>query len=167
MKPEYLSSSQPPREIGVVKVIAIGFIGGLVASGVKSLCEWIAPPRAPGVQSPLGNALDAMAMGVTGEAMPEGVKSIAEPALHFLFGAGAGVVYVLIERKIPLIRAGYGTLFGFVFWILLHEIALPVMGFSPTPAQMTLWEQGNELVTHVIFGVVLEFTRRALMRKWA
>lgn len=40
------------------------------------------------------------------------------------------------------------------------------MGLSPTPAQMTLWEQGNELVTHIVFGVVLEFVRRALVRKW-
>ncbi len=163
MKPPPVSSP-PPREIGLAKIMLIGFIGGLVASGVKSLCEWIAPPRAPGVPSPLGNALDAMAMSLTGEAMPDGAKSIAEPFLHFLFGAGAGVVYALIERKLPVIRAGYGTLFGFVFWILLHEIALPLMGFSPTPAQMTVWEQGNELVTHVVFGVALEFVRRRWMR---
>ncbi|MDQ3119197.1 MAG: DUF1440 domain-containing protein [Verrucomicrobiota bacterium] len=166
MKAEYLSSSQAPREIGLVKVIAIGFIGGLVASGVKSLCELIAPPRAPGVQSPLGNALDAMAMGLTGEAMPEAAKAIAEPAMHFLFGAGAGAVYAVLARKLPLATAGYGALFGFVFWLLLHEIALPLMGLSPTPAQMTLWEQGNELVTHIVFGVVLEFVRRTLVRKW-
>lgn len=165
MKSEYLSSSRP-RGIGLGKAIVIGFVGGLIASGVKSVCEFIAPPRGPGVQSPLGNALDALSMGLTGEAMAEGAKSIAEPALHFLFGAGAGAVYAVIARKIPLICAGYGAFFGFVFWILLHEIALPLMGFSPTPAQMTLWEQGNELVTHIVFGVVLEFVRRALVRKW-
>ncbi len=98
--------------------------------------------------------------------MPEGAKSIAEPALHFLFGAGAGVVYAVIAQKMPLICASYGAFFGFIFWILLHEIALPLMGFSPTPAEMTLWEQGNELATHIVFGLVLEFVRRALVRKW-
>ena len=168
MKAQYLSEGRyhtaPPS---VAKVILIGFIGGLIASGAKSICELIAPPRAEGVQSPLGNALDAMSMAVTGEPMGEGLKSIGEPALHFLFGAGAGAVYALIERKLPLIRAGYGVLFGIVFWLLLHEIALPLMGLSPTPAQMTLWEQGNELVTHIVFGVVLEAVRRAFMKNWA
>lgn len=166
MKAEYLSSSRP-AEVGVVQVIVIGFIGGLVASAVKTLCETIAPPRAPGVQSPLGNALDAASMTLTGEAMPEATKSFAEPAVHFLFGAVAGSVYLVTARKIPLVRAGYGALFGFSFWLLVHEIALPLMNLSPTPAQMTLWEQGNELVTHVIFSVVLEFVCRALLRKWA
>lgn len=94
--------------------------------------------------------------------MPEGAKSVAEPVVHFLFGAGAGVVYAPIERKLPLIRAGYGTLFGSIFWLLLHEIALPLMGLSPSPVQMTLWEQGNELATHMVFGVVLESVRRAV-----
>ncbi len=82
MKSEYLSSSRP-SEVSLVKVIFIGVAGGLVASGVKSLCELIAPPRAPCVQSPLGNALDAVSIAVTGEAMPEGAKSIGERALHF------------------------------------------------------------------------------------
>lgn len=163
MKPEYLGSANP-REISVLKVILIGFVGGLIAAGAKTICELVAPPRAEGVPSPLGNALDAISIGVTGEPMPEGTKSIAEPALHFLFGAGAGAVYTLLERKLPLIRAGSGVFFGFVFWLLLHEIALPLMGLSPTPAQMTLWEQGNELVTHIVFGVVLESVRRAFMR---
>lgn len=166
MKSQVLGSSHP-RGTGFGKVIVIGFVGGLVASALKTLCEVIAPPRAPGVQSPLGNALDAVSMSLSGEVMPEATKSLAEPALHFVFGALAGSVYAVLERKIPLIRAGYGTLFGFSFWLLLHEIALPLMGLSPTPAQMTVWEQGNELVTHIVFGVVLEFVRRALLRKWA
>ncbi len=63
MKSGYLGSSQP-HGIGLGKAIVIGFVGGLIASGVKSFCEFIAPPRPPGVQSPLGNALDALSMGL-------------------------------------------------------------------------------------------------------
>ncbi len=166
MTADYLAGSRPPSMVSLGKAIVIGFVGGLVASGVKTLCEVISPPRPPGVQSPLGNGLDVAAMALTGEPCPESVKSIAEPAVHFFFGAMAGVVYVLVSEKLPVLRAGRGVLFGVLFWLGLHEIALPLMGLSPSPAQMTVWEQGNELVTHVIFGVVLEFVRRALVRKW-
>jgi len=165
MKAEYLSSSRPPA-IGFGKIIWIGFIGGLVASGAKLLCEMAAPPRAPGVPSPLGNALEAVAMGLTGQPMPETAKTLAEPVAHFLFGAVAGSVYAGLERKVPLVRAGSGMLFGFSFWLMAHEIGLPWMGLSPTPLQMTGWEQGNELVTHGVFGATLEFVRRTLVRKW-
>ncbi len=160
-------SAARPSALALGKAIVIGFAAGLVASGVKSLCELIAPPRPPGVPSPLANALDAAAMSATGAPMSEAAKSIAEPVVHFLFGAVAGSVYVAVARQAPVLRAGYGAFFGFSFWLLAHEIALPLMGLSPGPAQMTLWEQGDELVTHMIFGVTLEFTRRALERKWA
>lgn len=160
-------SSEPTSPIGLGKMIIVGLVAGLVATGVKTLCEIVSPPRPPGVPSPLGNALDAASIGLTGHPIPEATKSFAEPAVHFLFGMAAGVAYVALARKIPVLRAGYGALFGFSFWLLAHEIALPLMDLSPTPAQMTLWEQGNELVSHIIFGATLEFVRRLGLRKWA
>lgn len=160
-------SSAHPSPISLGKVIIVGLVAGLVGTGMKTLCEIVSPPRAPGVPSPLGNALDAASMGLTGHPVPEATKSFAEPAVHFLFGMAAGVVYVALARKIPVVRAGYGAFFGFSFWLLAHEIGLPLVGLSPTPAQMTLWEQGNELVSHIIFGATLEFVRRLGLRKWA
>ncbi len=151
--------------ISLGKVVVAGFVGGLVATGAKSLCEVISPPRPPGVPSPLGNALDAVSIRRRG--MPAPAKAWSEPAVHFLFGALAGGAYAGIERTMPLIRAGHGAFFGGSFWLLVHEGALPWMGLSPTPAAMTVREQGNELVSHIVFGVVLESVRRALLRKWA
>ncbi len=149
------------------KLILIGLAAGFAATAVKTLCEIISPPRPPGVPSPLGNAIDAVAMGVTGHPLPESTKTLAEPAVHFLFGMAAGGAYALLVRKFPVVRAGYGTLYGFSFWLFAHEIALPLMDLSPTPAQMTLWEQGNEFVSHLAFGAALEFTRRVGLWKLA
>lgn len=165
MKSGYLRASRSPVA-GIGTLLLIGVVSGLVASGVKTLCEVIAPPRPPGVQSPLGNTLDAVSVSLTGQPMPKKTKTFAEPTVHFLFGAIAGAVYAGVGRKFPIVRAGYGAFFGFSFWLLAHEIALPLLGLSPTPAQMTAWEQGNELVTHGIFGVVLEVVRRGLLRRW-
>lgn len=156
-----------PIQGGLGKALVIGFAAGLVASGVKTICEKIAPPRPPGVPSPLGNALDAASIGITGHPMSDEAKAVAEPVVHFLFGAGAGAVYAMIERKVPPVRAGYGLLFGLSFWLFAHEITLPAMGLSPTPAQMSAWEQGNEFVSHGIFGLAVEFVRRWLWRWWA
>ncbi|MBA3497393.1 MAG: DUF1440 domain-containing protein [Gemmatimonadales bacterium] len=151
-----------PPEVGLGRVILSGLIAGLVATGAKTLCEVISPPRPPGVLSPLGNALDAVSLSLTG--MPDRAKAVSEPAVHLLFGTLAGGAFAGIERHVPQIRAGYGALFGVSFWLLVHEGVLPWLGLSPTPAQMTVREQRNELVSHTVFGVVLESVRRALLR---
>lgn len=163
-----MNSKNPDSSaISAGKTILIGLAAGLLATGVKTLCEIISPPRGPHVPSPLGNAIDAVSANLTGQRVSEGTMHLAEPTVHFLFGMGAGGVYALLADKIPLVRAGYGTLFGFSFWLLAHEIALPLMGLSPTPAQMTFWEQGNELISHLVFGAALEFFRRLGVRKLA
>lgn len=163
MKPTTSSNSSA---VDLGRVLLIGLAAGLVATAVKTVCEIISPPRAPGVPSPLGNAINAASVAVSGHPVPEESMKIAEPVVHFLFGIAAGGVYALFVRKVPRVQAGYGMLFGFSFWLVAHKVGLPATGLSPTPAQMTLWEQGNEFVSHLIFGVSLEFVRRLGLRKW-
>ncbi len=165
MKLKNLSASNTSQP-GLGKIILIGLAAGFAATAVKTLCEIIAPPRGPGIPSPLGNTLDAVSIGLTGHLMPEETKSWAEPVVHFLFGMAVGGVYAVLAQKLPFVRAGYGAIYGFSFWLFAHEIGLPLMGLSPTPAQMTLWEQGNELISHIIFGVALEFARRVSLRRF-
>ncbi len=149
------------------KVIIVGLIAGLVASGVKTICELISPPRPPGALSPLGKMIDSASVLATGEPMAQSLRSVSEPVVHFSFGAVVAAVYVVVSERFPILRAGCGTLFGVLFWLGLHEIFLPLAGFSASPAQMTLWEQGNEFVSHIFFGVTVELVRRGLTRKLA
>lgn len=144
-----------------------GLVAGLVASGVKSVCELISAPRPPGVMSPLGNMINSTSELVSGAAMTESARSITEPVVHFGFGAVAAGVYVVVSERFPILRAGCGSLFGFLFWLGLHETFLPLAGFSPSPAQMSFWEQGNELVSHIFYGVTVELVRRWMTRKLA
>jgi putative membrane protein len=141
------------RRLGTTRLINTlwaGALSGLLATIVKTVCELIAPPRAKGVESPLGITLHKLGV----------YASYAEPTVHLLFGTVVAVGYALLAERVRWVTAGCGALFGFAFWLVAHEIALPLMGLSPTPAQMSLWEQGNELVTHVIYGVVVELSRR-------
>lgn len=167
MSPRHLHSSHLTGALGVGKALLYGLVAGVVATGIKTVCEVISPPRSPGVESPLGNAINAASVSVTGAPMHQSLKSLAEPAVHFGFGAITAGVYVVVSERVPILRAGCGSLFGVLFWLGLHEIALPLAGFSPSPAIMSLWEQGNELVSHVAYGMTVEVVRRGLERKLA
>ncbi len=160
-------SRRAPGLLSIGQSLVYGLIGGVVATGVKTLCETIAPPRPPGVDSPLGNVLNAASVEFTGGPLSEAVKQIAEPSAHFVFGVGAAAVYAVVSERLPVLRAGCGAFFGFSLWLGAHEILLPLLGFSPSPAQMSVWEQGNELITHVIYGVTVELVRRGLVSKLA
>ncbi|PZR77626.1 MAG: hypothetical protein DLM52_04095 [Chthoniobacterales bacterium] len=149
----------------IAKAIAVGIVAGIAATAVKILCEAISAPRPPGVNSPLLNGLDIMSVKMTGSQLLETVKPMAEKTAHWFFGVSAGCVYAVLAEKFSAIRAGRGVLFGVAFWLGLHEVALPLMGWSPTPAKMTQWEQGNELFSHCFYGLTLELVRRGLRKK--
>lgn len=159
--------STPRDALGFGQALFYGAIAGIVGTGIKTICELIAPPRPAGVESPLANMITAASVAATGAPLSESVKMIAEPAVHFAFGTGTAAAYAVLSTKLPVLRAGRGALFGFLFWVGFHETGLPLFGFSPTPAAMSLWEQGNELVTHVIYGVVVEQVLRGFARKFA
>ncbi|MGI9087833.1 MAG: DUF1440 domain-containing protein [Chthoniobacterales bacterium] len=159
------SSSRHPLSLG--KAIVFGLFAGLAASGVKTICELISPPRLPGELSPLGKMIDYSSVLATGEPMAESARKLTEPFVHFGFGAAAAAVYVVVSERFPILRAGCGSLFGVLFWLGVHEILLPLAGFSASPAMMTFREQGNEFVSHIIFGVTVELVRRGLTRKLA
>lgn len=166
------SSLQPPPEpwrdpVGTGKAIVIGLVVGLVASGVKTICELISPPRLPGELSPLGKMIDYASVVATGEPMAESARKLTEPFVHFGFGAAAAAVYAVVSERFPILRAGCGSLFGVLFWVGVHEISLPLAGFSASPALMTFREQGNEFVSHIFFGVTVELVRRGLARNLA
>lgn len=154
-------------KLSLGQAFVFGFIGGVVATGIKTIVEKISPPRPPGIDSPLGNMIESASRSLTGEPLTQSMKALAEPVVHFGFGAVSAGLYVVVSERFPILRAGCGSLFGFLFWLGAHEIVLPLAGFSPSPAEMSLWEQGNELVSHVLYGVVVELVRRGLARKLA
>lgn len=156
-----------PQKLSVGQALLYGVAAGVVATGIKTICELIAPPRLPGELSPLGKMIDYGSVLATGEPMTESARKLTEPFVHFGFGAASAAVYVVVSERFPILRAGCGSLFGVLFWLGVHEIFLPLAGFSASPAVMTVREQGNEFVSHILFGVTVELVRRGLTRKLA
>ncbi len=103
----------PPLErLSVAQGLLYGALAGLVGTGVKTIAELIAPPRAPGVESPLANVLNSASVAATGGPLSESVKTIAEPTVHFVFGIGTAAVYAVVSQKVPVLRAGRGRRSG-------------------------------------------------------
>ncbi len=148
----------------VRNVLIAGLLAGLAGTAVKTVCELISAPRAPGVPSPLLNMIQWGWHAATGHGVADRLAPTLEKGAHWVFGTATGAAYCLVAEKRPLVRLGYGAAFGVAFWLVLHEVLLPLAGFSPSPAQMTLWEQGNELVSHAFYGMGVELMRRFLRR---
>lgn len=142
-----------------------GLAGGVVGTGVKTLCEIISPPRMPGEWSPLGKGIGVVMVALTGHDLPEPAQHMAENIVHWIFGSSAGVVYALLAEEFTWVTIGYGAAFGVAFWVTFHEILLPLIGWSGTPAVMTFHEQINELISHILYGIALELTRRVIVKK--
>ena len=146
------------------KGLVAGMVGGLVATGAKTLAEKVYPPRIHGEPEPPDVLVDKVVGQVSGRTLKGTSKSIATEAVHWGFGAVIGAVYGGVVEFYPAASARDGATFGFTLMGLTHEGALPAMGLSAAPVAQTNREKSSELVTHVVFGVVTEVTRK-LVRK--
>jgi hypothetical protein len=74
--------------------------------------------------------------------------------VHYAFATATGVGYALTAARLPVIRAGRGTLFGAGLWFLGDECAISVSGLEE-PGRARLRSHVSALAAHLIYGVVL------------
>lgn len=104
------------------------------------------------------NALDAAGVERTRE---------EEQALgmvnHFLFGAGAGVLYALLSRRFsehPTLVGG--TLFGSAVWLVSYWGWVPALGIMPPPPKDRPGRPTAMVIAHWVFGASLAAVLRRL-----
>jgi hypothetical protein len=88
----------------------------------------------------------------------------AGTALHWATGIMAGVKYAALRRQWPDVAAGFGSLYGFSFFVTMDELMNPLMGFTPGPSAFPWQAHARGLAGHAAFGVVAEGTLRLLDR---
>ncbi len=89
-------------------------------------------------------------------------KSIAGPAVHYLFGAIMGAGYgALVECWEPA-GAGWGLPFGAAVWLGAHVIAVPALGLSEPVTRNAPASEAVEGAAHLVYGAVVESARRSL-----
>ncbi len=160
--PAYVN--RKPSQVWINALVA-GLIGGGVGTAVKSFCEIVSPPRLPFQASPLGKGIGVISVMLTGHDLPEPLHAPVENLVHWIFGTTTGVVYALFAEEFNWVTIAYGAAFGVVFWVGFHVILTPLLGWSGWPNVLSFREQINELISHILYGVALELTRRVIVKK--
>ncbi len=103
----------------------------------------------------------AIAETVDREMRPE-QREPAGNLVHYLFGTISGGVYGALAEQVPTARAGLGTLFGSVLWLVSDEIAVPALGLSRGPTAYPARVHATALASHLVYGTTTELVRRAV-----
>jgi putative membrane protein len=148
------------KEKSLGKALIAGLIGGLVATAAKTFAERMFPPRTHGEPEPP----DLLAERIAGHDLTPTEKTVATEAIHWGFGATVGAAYGVIAEYYPAATAKEGASFGLALGTLTHEGALPALGLSADPENLTFRERSSEMTSHVVYGVVTEVVRRFVRR---
>lgn len=156
----------------VLRGAAIGIMAGLAASlamnGFQSL--WSAASGGSGSGDRDGSepstvkAAERVSETVLGQPLPDEAKPTAGEAVHYGFGALLGGLYGAIGEVVPAVRTGFGTGYGAAVALTADELLVPALGLSPGPRQVPWSSHLYGFVSHLVFGLSLEGSRRLIAR---
>jgi uncharacterized membrane protein YagU involved in acid resistance len=162
------------------KGLAAGLVGGLMASWSMNRFQdvWssfaggdVTTPGKPLMQASSEEPDDTTIK--TASAISEGLfhhtltmdeKKLGGTLVHYSLGTSVGGLYGAAAEFVPEITAGAGLPFGAVFWLVVDESAVPLLGLAKGPAEYTLSAHAYALASHLVFGVTAEFVRRTVRR---
>jgi hypothetical protein len=81
---------------------------------------------------------------------------------HKAFGLLGGLGYVALRRQFPKVGLLRGFLFGTAFFLLVDELMMPLLKWSPGPRKFNWRVHARGGVSHVAYGVAAESLYRAL-----
>jgi putative membrane protein len=159
-----------------------GVLVGLLASGVKALSE----PRLQGVvehflppspeqkldvgADPAGHPenmppaviIGRVALALANHRLTAAQRVRGQLVVHYSFGAGLGVAYKLAADRWTTVARARGAMAGLAIYGGTHGSVLPALGIQRPPWRLAPAAVVWEAATHVLFGMALEGTRRAL-----
>lgn len=154
-------SQQPTTLARVATGAAAGLVAGVVASLVMDRFQALTQPSSADEGEPATQqAADAVARDATGEPLSDDAKPIGGQAVHYGLGAALGLSYGIAAEFAPRVTTGLGTIYATGVWALLDEAAVPAVGLGDPPWKSQPAVQAYGLVSHLVFGVSAELTRR-------
>ena len=167
----------------LLESVAAGFIGGLIAAmamnqfqaAVSAVGESLSrigqqrgqardsgqEPRSSGDDATV-KAANAISRAAFDHELTGAEKKWAGPAVHYSMGAKLGALYGALAPTAP-VETGAGTVYGTAVWLGADEIAVPLFGLSKLPSETPLSSHVNALASHLVFGLVLHFTRKIVL----
>jgi uncharacterized protein DUF1440 len=111
-----------------------------------------------------GRAASAVSEALFDHKLTQSEKKIAGPAVHYVLGTGVGGLYGAAAEMEPKVTAGKGLPFGAVFWLVVDEGAVPLLGLSKGPTAYPLSTHAYALSSHFVYGLTAEVVRRAIRK---
>ena len=153
-----------------------GVLGGLAASFVMSQFQtaWTKveeklEPRSAANGSGGGDdatvkTANGISMKVLDRQLTGDEKKWAGPAVHYAFGGIVGGIYGAAAANIPIASAGCGTAYASAVWLLADEVAVPAAGLSGPPSKTSPAMHLKAWASHLVYGLVTDLTRRAVLK---
>ncbi len=180
------------REGEVLKGLAAGVVGGLVASWTMNQFQGLWTKLSEGDQKAQakkssqqgsagedkqkkhksedgGEGQDAtvkaaseISEGVFDHKLTKSEKKVAGPAVHYAMGATSGAIYGLMAELLPPVTLGAGLPFGTAVWLIADEATLPVLRLSKSPTEVPLSTHAYALASHFVYGLTTEIVRKSV-----
>jgi hypothetical protein len=109
-------------------------------------------------------AASAVSEGLFDHKLTPREKEISGPAVHYILGTGVGGLYGAAAEIVPKVTAGSGLPFGAVFWLVVDEGAVPLLGLSKGPTAYPLSTHLYALSSHFVYGLTAELVRRGIRK---
>lgn len=172
-----------PDGTDVIKGLAAGLIGGLVASWMMNQFQALlsniakndkksedATPeekkREDDQESDNATVKVASAISenIFDHKLTRSEKKIAGPAVHYAFGTISGGLYGAAAEFAPAMTIGIGVPFGTIMWLVADEAVVPTLGLAEFPTKYPLSTHAYALTSHFVYGLTAEIMRRVIRR---
>ena len=114
--------------------------------------EEAARPNGKGAVENLVDQLEAR----LGLSLDERQRTLLMEAIHFGLGAGPGAAYAVLRRRLPVLAAGHGLLYGVLLWAVNDEYLNTALGFAGPFEAYPLETHWRGLVGHAVLGVATD-----------
>lgn len=82
--------------------------------------------------------------------------------VHYAFGTAIGGLYGVMTEASPHAKRGFGLPFGTALFVGADEVAVPVLGLSPSPLATKAQDHIYALASHFVYGATTELVRRGV-----
>lgn len=117
----------------------------------------------PNGMDPAHNVANRVA-GAMGKELSPAQPHRAGVAVHYGLGMGPGAAYAVLRKRVPVVGAGGGLLYGLALSLVEDEGVAPLLGLAGAPTDYPWQAHLRGVVGHLVLGAVTHATLGLLDR---